>query len=246
MLAQLCGIGSIRTDGLNLAKHWNNTIRALRDLGNYAFAYWCLYRLYKQPQHSAGSAIANNLQQTAFAILNWKWAAMLRQSTPVLQLIHEVRVPGAREASISFNPNLKFLSDGLIGALCAQHRLCSHGSCFDITSLGYLQDISCMDHQWRGVVADDGRAHRAQCSFWCMEKTASQQAHQCILRSQHSMPRWHGVTGQGIGGSWRVPSVLWLWWVLRSQRSMLGCHGVQRSTGWCSVAQRGRQSARTG
>ena len=103
------------------------------------------------------------------------------------------------------------------------------------------------NHQWHRVVASDGRARRAQCGFWCMEKTtASLRAHRCVLRSQRSMLGLHGATGQGIGRSQHVPPVLWLRWVLGSQRSMPGCHGVQRSTGCCSAAQRGQQSAQTG
>ena len=63
-LAQLRGIDGSETSGPDLAKHWCSTMRTLRDLEKYVFAYWCSYKLFKQQQHSAGSTIANNLQAT--------------------------------------------------------------------------------------------------------------------------------------------------------------------------------------
>jgi hypothetical protein len=114
-LAALRSINGSEASVPNLAKHWHNTIQALRALEKYVFAYCCSYKLYKQQQHSAGSMVANNLQATAFAMLNWKWTTKSRQRDSVRQLIHKVGGSGDKE-SIDFSP--KFPDDGSIDAPC--------------------------------------------------------------------------------------------------------------------------------
>ena len=144
VLAQLRDIGGSEASGPDLAKHWHGTMRKLRDLEKYVFAYWCSYKLFKQQQHSAGSTIANNLQTNAFAMLSWQWTTKSRQRDPVLQLIHKVGESGNKEA-IGFNP--KFPDDGSIDVLCAQHGLRNNGGHFDVDGPGYPQDISVVHRQ---------------------------------------------------------------------------------------------------
>ena len=72
-----------------------------------------------------------------------------------------------------------------------------------------------------------------------------QWGHRRVLESQPSTPRWHDAKGQGIGRSSRTPSVSGGYFD-RSGRCRGAMGPVQRSTGWCSVAQRGWQWARTG
>ena len=148
VLANLRGIDGSETGGLDLAKHWNGTIRALRELEKYVFAYWCSYRLFNQQQHSAGLTVANSLQLTAFAMLNWKWATASQQCEPVRQLIHKVGASGAKEA-IGFNP--KFPDDGSIDALCAQHGLRHSEGFFDVAGPGYPQDLSYIQSMMREI-----------------------------------------------------------------------------------------------
>ena len=149
VLAQLSDIGGSSPSSADLAKHWRSTLRHLRDLEKYVFAYWCSYKLFKQQQHSTGPTITNNLQATAFAMLNWQWTTKSRQHDSVLPLIHKVRESGNKE-TIGFNP--KFPDDGSIDTLCVQYRLCNNGSHFDVDGPRYLQDISAVHQTMMHVI----------------------------------------------------------------------------------------------
>ena len=151
-LAALRSIDGSEASVPNLAKHWHNTIQELRALEKYIFAYWCSYKLYKQQQHSAGSTVANQLQASAFATLNWKWTTKSRQRDSMLQLIHKVGKSGDKEA-IDFSP--KFPDDGSLDELCAQHGLQHDGGSFYVTGPGYPQDISCVHHTMMSAIRDN-------------------------------------------------------------------------------------------
>ena len=107
------------------------------------------------------------------------------------------------------------------------------------------------DHQWRGVIAGDGHARRAQCGFWCMEKTtASLRAHRCV-HSDRSVRCRDGMVRQAkesVGAGVFLQFYGSGGYSDRSSRCQdaMGCSSQQDGALAASAAQRGRQSAWTG